>query len=309
MHAQRLLKIYGVALAAGAITACSGGGGDAVGSDGTLSLQLSDASVDDVTEIWVEFTGIRLQPRSGATIEIEYDSPLSVDMLTLTGGNTESLLNDEIVPAGAYNWMELQVSAEFDSVYDSYVMTETGGQEEIRVPSGSQSGLRLVSPFTITADQETSFLIDWDMRRGLVQAPGQGSGYLLRPAFRVIDMTEFGTLSGTVAMSVVTDGSCTNDLSADTGNAVYVYEQFDAGDTPDDIGGAAGPVPVATATVSQKASGDYTYEVILSPGEYTVAFTCQAGSDLVDTDEDITMVLPADPDVMIADGDTVVVDF
>ena len=134
---------------------------------------------------------------------------------------------------------------------------------------------------------------------GLENPPGL-SGYILRPAFRIIDMTEFGTLSGTVAMSLVTDNNCINDLNADTGNAVYIYEQFDAtAEDPDDIGGA-GPTPVATAAVTQDQDGNYTYKVILSPGDYTVAFTCQAGNDDATTDDDITFVTPTD--VSLTDG-------
>jgi hypothetical protein len=310
MELGRFVRTWSMPLAVAVATGCSSGGGDVGPGTGTLSLQLTDASVDEVAEIWVQFTGVRLKPQSGEVIEIPFTAPLRVDMLTLTDGNTESLLNGETVPAGTYNWIELQVEAEFDSVYDSYVMTDIGGQEEIHVPSGSQTGLRLVSPFTITANQETSFLIDWDMRLGLVNAPGQTSGYLLRPAFRIIDLTEYGTLSGTVADSLVNDASCTNDPSADTGNAVYIYDEFDSSvQDPDDIGGAAGPTPVATATVKQADNGLYTYQVILSPGAYTVAFTCQAGDDLVDSDQDIAFALPVDPDVTIAHGDEIVLDF
>jgi len=308
MRQTGLIGLTTAGLAAIAITACSGGG-DGGSSNGTLTVQVTDASVDDVDQIWVEFTGIRLQPQGGPALDFPFPAPLQIDMLTLTDGNSETLLNGVTVPAGAYNWMELQVNAEFDSVLDSYVRTLSGGTEEIRVPSGSQTGLRLVSGFTITADQHTSFLIDWDMRLGLADAPGQ-PGFLLRPAMRIIDLTEYGTLDGTIAMSLVTDPACTNDLSADTGNAVYIYDTFDTTvDSPDDIDGATGPTPVATATVTQATNGDYVYGTILSPGDYVIAFTCQAGDDEVGTDEDIAFVLPADPDVTIADGDLVTVDF
>ena len=305
MKVIQCLKSAGIGLATATLVACSGSGSGS--SDGTLTLALSDGPVDDVAEIWVQFRGIRLQPQSGPAIDIPFTTPLSVDMLTLTEGNTASLLSSETVPGGVYNWMELQVNAEFDGVFDSYVITNLGGQEEIRVPSGSQTGLRLVSPFTITANQATSFLIDWDMRMGLVDAPGQ-AGYTLRPAFRIIDMTQYGTLSGTVAIALVTDASCTNDLNADTGNVVYIYDQFDASvEDPDDIGGLTGPTPVATAAVTQDVNGDYTYEVILSPGPYTVAFTCQASDDAADMDDVITFVQPTD--VSVADGETPVVNF
>jgi hypothetical protein len=75
----------------------------------------------------------------------------------LTGGQTAELLPDTEVPAGKYNWVRLAVNAEFDNVFDSYAMTPTG-QIELRVPSGSQNGLKLVSGFTVMEDQSTNLI-------------------------------------------------------------------------------------------------------------------------------------------------------
>lgn len=273
----------------GTLAACGGGSGGVSGGEptGTLTIGLIDAPVDGVTAVWVQFSGVTLQPQGGGSaIEIPF-STITVDLLSLTEGNTETLLASEPVPAGAYNWIELHVNAEFDTIMDSYVITEIGGQEEIHVqieiPGGVQTGLRLVSGLTITADQETSFLIDWDLRMGLVNPPGQ-PGYFLRPALRIIDMTQFGTLSGSVEASLVMDFSCTNDLNADTGNAIYVFSGSDV--VPDDID-EFDPNPVATAAVTQDQSGRYGYELLLSPGDYTATFTCQAGDDLADTDNSV----------------------
>ena len=314
------LKQISIGLVLGSLFAC-GGGGDNVpqNTSGTLSLGLIDAPIDDVDEIWIEIAGVAVKPQgAGPAMDFDFTQPLQVDLLSLTDGNSEMLLDGEVLPAGAYSWIELKVNAEFDSNLDSYVVTDSGGVEEmsieLQVPGGSQTGVRLVSGFTITANQETSFLIDWDMRLGLKKPPGQ-AGYLLRPAFRIIDMTEFGTLNGTVDMALVTDSTCSNDLNQDTGNTVYVFADFDA--DVDDIDGTDDPV--ATIAVTQNNMGDYTYEAILSPGQYTIAFTCQASDDDPDTDETngtpIEFIMPLDPNmvnsanVTIDDGVTVTVDF
>jgi hypothetical protein len=196
----------------------------------------------------------------------------------------------------------LHVDAEHDGTLDSYVVLQTGGVEEIEVeiPSG---GLRLVSGLTVTANQETSFLIDWNLHEGLVDPVGQ-SGYFLRPALRVVDMTQYGTLSGTVAMAQVTAAGCTSDLSLDIGNAVYIYSGLNA--TPDDFD-TTDPQPVATAAVTQSGTGDYVYKTILSPGDYTVAFTCQAIDDLPLTDEAIVFVQATN--APLADGQTLSINF
>lgn len=307
MDAIGVLQRRGLILPAiAALTACSGGGYDepATGA-GSLSLALSDAPVSGVEQVVVQFDGVTLRRNGDAPIEISFDPPIVVDLLTLTSDDPKMLLDGEQVPAGFYEQIALHVQAEHDGTLDSYVVTTGGGQEEIFVPSGTQTGLKLVDGVTITADQETRFFIDWDVRLALVDPPGL-PGWILRPTLRV--MTEFGTLAGTVDPSLVMAPSiCQNDLTADSGNAVYIYEQFDFSmQAPDDIDGMVGPTPIATAAVTQDASGIYSYEVFLSPGEYTVAFTCQADAE-AGGDEDIAFV--GTTDATILNGATTDVNF
>jgi hypothetical protein len=294
------LRRSGALAAFGALAAaCSGGGSDG-GGTGTISLAIMDAPVYDAAEVWVTFTGASLKPQgNGPAIDIDFTPPVKVDLLSLNADNAETLLDSHAVPAGQYNWLELEVSNE---PMASYAVLQSGGVEpvSIDVPSGR---LRLVSGLTITANQETSFLIDWNLHKGLVDPVGQ-TGLFLRPALRVIDMTQYGTLSGTVAMPLVTAGDCANDLNLDLGNAVYIYAGN--GVVPDDFD-AADSEPVATTAVTQNQQGDYVYETLLSPGPYTVTFTCQAMNDLPETSEAIAFVEPTD--VTVVDGQTHTVDF
>jgi hypothetical protein len=243
--------------------------------------------VDGVEQVWVQFEAVELKPKNGSAIRFEFDTPLSVDLKTLTGNNTEVLLNNEEVPAGEYNWIRLIVNADFDDIFDSYVMTETGQQEEILVPSGE---LKLVSGFTVVQGGEASFVIDWNLRMGLTAPPGQ-DGYLLKPAHRIIDLQDYGGIEGTVETALVTHESCTSDLNTGEGNEVYVFAG--AGAIPDDVDGVD-PEPVTTArVVLNQISGSYEYSVpFMAPGTYTVAFTCQAGDDV---SPDPAVLPPPDP--------------
>ena len=299
----RIRSKIGAVAALGVLAGCSSGGGDDGGGTGTISLAIMDAPVYDVSKVFVTFTGVSLKPQgSGPAIKIDFPAPVQVDLLSLTADNAETLLADHQVPAGQYTWLELHVSAKHDGQMDSYAVLQTGGVEEVEleVPSGS---VRLVSGLTVTANQETSFLIDWNLHKGLNDPVGK-PGLFLRPALRIIDMTQFGTLTGTVAMPLVTAGACANDLNLDIGNSVYIYEG--AGVTPDDFDADA-PEPVATTAVTQRQTGEYGYETLLSPGTYTVAFTCQAKNDLPDTSEAIAFV--GATNVVIADGQTATVTF
>ena len=286
------------------VAACGGGGGappteseiPIQPATGIVNIAITDLPVDEVSVVNVQFTAVTLNPSSGDKIEIIFDSPKDFDLLTLTGGRTAELLSDTVVPAGAYNWIQLAVNAEFDNVFDSYAMTPTG-QVELRVPSGSANGLKLVSGFTVTQNQSTSLVIDWDLRKALSDPDGK-PGLHLRPALRVTDMAAYGTLAGTVAEALVTDANCSNDLAAQTGNAVYIYNGVT--DAPGDIADAEND-PLLTATITQDGAGVYTYEVtFLSVGEYTAAFTCQANNDGSETDDDI--IFSAPQSFVIEDG-------
>ncbi|TDJ35073.1 MAG: DUF4382 domain-containing protein [Gammaproteobacteria bacterium] len=286
------------------ISACGGGGsGPMEPATGLISIAITDAPVDEVTVVNVQFTGVTLKPASRDEIQIVFDAPKDFDLLTLTGGLTAELLPDTVVPVGGYNWVRLAVNAEFDNVFDSYAMTPTG-QVELRVPGGSQSGLKLVSGFTVTQNRSTHLVVDWDLRKALSDPVGQ-PGLHLRPALRITDMALFGTLSGTVAEALVIDTSCSNDLAAQTGNAVYIYSGMTV--TPGDIGDADND-PFMTATVTQDGAGTYTYEVnYLSVGDYTAAFTCQASDD--DSVADDNIVFSAPQSFVIEDGVTTAVNF
>jgi hypothetical protein len=268
-----------------ALAACSGGSGGSdapVGS--TLSVSLTDAPVDGVAEVKVKIDAIWLKAPGSAAKQLTLASgPTTVNLLTLTPDNAALLIDNASIEAGSYEWLAMDVSAEFDGNYDSYVMTTTGGQEELQVPSGR---VRLVDGFDVPANQAVKLVFDWDLRKGLVRPPGQ-AGYLLKPAFRVLDVKSYGALHGTIAPETLTAAGDPNGCAADgadlnVGNIVYVFAGN--GVTPDDIDGAA-PEPIATANVAENTAGQYAYRVLLEPGDYTVAFTCQAGNDDPDVDE------------------------
>lgn len=287
--------------------ACGGGGSNLNEEDtGTLSLAITDAPVDNVEEVWVQFTGVRVKPSNGPEIAFTFDTPMDLDLLTLTGDNTEALLNGEKVPAGDYEWIALDVNAELDSTMDSFVVDDMGGMVELRVPSGSEQGLRLVSGFTVPAGGSASFVIDWDLRSALTDPEGQ-QGYFLRPALRISNLAEVGSISGNVADALVMADTCANDMAEDTGNLVYVFDGADV--TPVDIDGTD-PDPLTTATVAQDsdAAGAYTYTAhFLSPGDYTVAFTCQGLDENPEAEDGLEFVGAQNATVMA--DETTSVDF
>ncbi|MBT8103545.1 MAG: DUF4382 domain-containing protein [Gammaproteobacteria bacterium] len=297
-----MTRLLIAAYAACCLAAC-GGGASAPAGDGTgiVSIAITDAAVDSVSVVMVEFTGVELKAKNGENVVEIFDSPKSIDLLELQDGRTEELLPDTRVDAGEYNWIRLAVNAEVDNIRNSYVITETGEEVELGIPSGSQSGLKLVSGFTVTQNGATNLVIDWDLRKALSNPTGQ-PGMHLRPALRITDMAMYGTLRGTVAEALTMADECGEDSSV--GNAVYLYEG--TVDTPMDIR-AAETDPVATATVAADLGYSISY---LSPGDYTAAFTCHANLDDTAADAiDEIVFSVVDTEVTIVDGETTVLDF
>jgi hypothetical protein len=149
-----------------------------------------------------------------------------------------------------------------------------GHECELRIPSGSESGLKLIRGFALAEQGALALTVDFDLRKSIHAPPGQqGSGvnctqaYQMKPVLRLVQDSEVGGISGTVANSLFTDPACAR--------LVYVYADAAgaaAGSTtPVDYDGTA-PDPVVMAKVDQM-TGAYK-ATFLPAGNYTLAFTC-----------------------------------
>jgi hypothetical protein len=281
-------------LAALGLTACSGSSAPpasdtAAGGSGMteLSISLMDAPVDDVVEVNVEITALWLKAvGNGPAVKLPLEeTPYTVNLLDLTADSAALLVDGALITAGEYEWLAMDVNARIDNDLDSYVVTDTGGWFEIFVPS---SRVRLVSGFEAPPNEALELLIDWDLRKGLVHPPGLG-GYILKPAFRVIDTAAYGRVSGMIEVSTVmlAANECNADVDTpdlDVGNSVYIFAGHGA--VPDDVDAETDNGPVATVDAElDDDSTAYAYSTLLPFGEYTVAFTCQSANDESDSDD------------------------
>jgi hypothetical protein len=249
--------------------------------------------VDQVFAVVVEFTGIELRPKNGPAYTRDFAMPKRIELLSLQGVNREMLLENESVPAGEYEWLRLKVNVDPD-VEDSYV-TLADGNCEMRIPSGSESGLKLIRGFTIGVGTITDFTLDFDLRKSLIEPPGQASDsttcdgrvFQLKPVVRMVDTLQVGTIGGAIDPSLLSADACV-DSPVKPGN-VYLFGPVATGTdpatvVPDDVDGNAtdGADPLTSARVSDM---DYKYTIgFVPPGKYVVAYTCDADSPLVDAD-------------------------
>jgi hypothetical protein len=264
---------------------------------GKLSLAVTDAPVDRATAVVVEFTGVEVKPADHASRSFDYAAPRQIDLLALSGHDSETLLDGAEVPAGRYEWVRLKVTAVEDGIFDSYINLSDGSQHELVVPSGAQTGLKLNTGFVVPKGGSASFTMDFDLRKSVHEPMDGSESYLLRPVLRIVDNGHAGAIAGTVDNTLVVTG-CTP--------AVYVYTG--GGVTPDDVDGTA-PEPVTSAIVElNSGSGQYEYTAgFLAEGAYTVSFTCDAGSD--DPAADDTLVFTGTQDAIVAANQTTTVNF
>ena len=299
------IALSGIALL---LSACGGGGGGGGGgsSTGSLSLSVTDSPVTEDVAVCIHFTSITLHHSDGDLIHIPYDSSTYYDpndgctgnidpnnhapqedpsnnavaLSNLQGVLSVQLMDSQEVKAGRYTWIRLDVDESLSYVVDS------GGRKNMSCPSCSadQSGLKLNQGITVPAGGEANFMIDIDLAKSLNKQPS--GDYKLRPTLRLVDLTETGTISGTV------DGSLIPGLisETDTGCRVYVYAGHDI--TPDDI--HDGDNVLTTAKVLYD-SGSTSYQYVAAylptdsaadPTPYTVALTCDADDPEIDQNND-----------------------
>ncbi len=266
---------------AGNDTNTAGGGRGGI-QNGFLSLAITDAPIDDAAEVWVRFDGVELKPASTENVvTLTFNPPMEINLLALQGQNKVQMLTNATLPAGNYDWIKLKVTAKNDGLLDSYIKLDDNSVHELDIPSGSESGLKIIGGLEVIANTPKSMTIDFDLRKSIVMTGV--AQYTLRPVLRIVDDTAVGSIEGTIEVSALSDSDCP-DADPSTGNAVYLYSGLNI--SPDDIDDID-PEPVASVIPTlNKLTGIFEYEFGFIPaGQYTAAFTCDADLDDPMTDD------------------------
>ncbi|HEU4623847.1 MAG TPA: DUF4382 domain-containing protein [Steroidobacteraceae bacterium] len=283
-------RVAGIAVLCTGIFAGGCGGGDASSSGGMgkLSVSLTDAPVDSATEVVVAFSGIELHHADGKTISIDFSSTKTIDLIKLQNGVTNALTDGAEVPAGDYDWMRLKVLADKNTQGQSYIKLTSGAQYPLWIPSGAETGLKLVRPFTVAQGSTTRLIIDFDLRKSITAPPGQDPNYIMRPALRLIDQLQVGKLTANVdlaALATAQLGAGAAPASCKAG--LYVFAGANVVPDDQDGDGTNGAVPVLYQPVAYDGVNAQVPVTIdfLEVGPYTVAATCNFDVDAADTDD------------------------
>ena len=283
---QRFAALLAAALA---VAGCGGSGGpDGAANSGSLSIGITDAPVDDAAAVVIAMTEFEFKPAGDEPpFRVTVDgAPRELDLTDFTDGVSATVIDGELVPAGEYEWMRIY----FDESL-SYIQLESDGAiYPLVIPSGDQTGFKLVQGFTVPLNDNVTYMLDFDVRQSVVEPPGLAGPngaprtFLLKPVVRMMNAQDTGAVEGVIdaALADVNNERCLSAEPEAAGNAVYVFEGLDA--VLDDVAeeesdGREGPLTSDIVDMNE-STGDFEYHLMfLLPGEYTLAFTCTAGAD------------------------------
>ena len=294
-----------LAVAIGAtLAACGSSSGS--GTTGTMNVSLVDAPSSGYLEVNVDVQTVQIRSDGGWIV---LGSPNRVvNLLALTGGVAETLVDGATLPAGHYGQMRLVLGSR------NSVKLLDGSVHDLKVPSGQQSGVKLTVSFDVQPGTTSDVFIDFDAHRSVfVHQAGNSGKYLLRPTVRAFDRMVTGSISGTlrdastaaglpgvvVSAQVVTIGGPAIARSATTdASGHYVLDLLPRGASyfvvsqPVVLGAAGAPLAsyeaksgraIAITEVSPVAIQDQTFAVAVATGSAGGAITPPAVDPQVDT--------------------------
>jgi hypothetical protein len=181
MSKQRYVTLTAAGLLS--LAGCGSGSGD---ETGFLSLGISDGPVHDAQKVCITFDEIEFKKGDGAPFVVALDPAEKVNLLDFQGANAAPILIDQELPAGDYQWMRLGLDAELGSnggagdtggiMCDgegSYIVMDDQSVYNLYVPSGAETGLKLVSGFTVPVNGSADFTAEFDLNARQLDAYDQ----------------------------------------------------------------------------------------------------------------------------------------
>jgi hypothetical protein len=175
------------------------------GSKGRLNVYLTDAPfpIGLVENAYVTIDRVEVRQRletegdddEGSFIVIA-DGSQEFDLIKLTNGITTQLGTIDLEP-GNYDMIRLHVT-------DARIILTDGSEYDLKIPSGSSSGLKIkIQPgIDIGEGQTSDVLLDFDISKSFVAKGnvkgGQITGFNFKPVVRGIYLGAAGRIQGTV---------------------------------------------------------------------------------------------------------------
>ena len=160
----------------------------------SLVVRLTD-SPGDYEAVNIDIQSIEVHANTGEQSSgwTTLDSNSGVyDLLTLNNG-VETVIADDVYPAGRVSQLRLVLGENNSVVVD-------GENFPLTIPSGSESGLKLLINADLIEGITYSVLLDFDAAKSVVSA-GATQTYLLKPVIKTITEAQDGAFKGSVIPS------------------------------------------------------------------------------------------------------------
>ncbi|UCH21804.1 MAG: DUF4382 domain-containing protein [Deltaproteobacteria bacterium] len=193
---------------------CSDGGdsGSSTGS-GTVSVSLVDQTTYDYQAVYITIDDVQIHLGGNVNSHNNWQStnmlvsPNTVNLLELVSGVREDLGLAEL-QTGRYTQMRLIIGKTPDDSlnilsqkhpFANYVIVNSNSSEihELKVPSGNQTGEKIVGGFEIFENQTTELILDFNVQKSVVKAGNSGQ-WLLKPTIKLAELVEFSRIEGRV---------------------------------------------------------------------------------------------------------------
>jgi len=278
------------------IAACGGGGGGTdtavSGSTGELSVGLMDATSNDYQAVYITVSKVSVSQRPVSDTEdadaddawITVAEPnVTVNLLELVNGVIEPLFLGELA-AGDYTQMRLLMGYEPDEgknilgeehPHANYIIYGDEIDPEyfpLTIPSGFQTGIKIVNGFNIKEGEEKQLVLDFDVMDSIVRAGNSGQ-WFLKPTIKAMEPEGSAELTGTVFDSTGTE----EDPIVIEGAIISAQNGM----------GGINSDTVSASTISDETGG---YSLLLKPGDYTIVaikegyYSASAGVKVAEND-------------------------
>ncbi|MDF3090490.1 MULTISPECIES: DUF4382 domain-containing protein [Burkholderia cepacia complex] len=197
------------------VLAGCGGGDDGGGTQtGTLHVAMTDAPSCGFDHVYVTVSQVRVNANANASDNdagwstVSLATPQKIDLLSLTNGVLADL-GQTALPAGQYQQVRLVLAQNQGNNLANSVVPTGGSEQALATPSATQSGYKIIQPFTVQPNTLVDLVLDFNACKSIVQR-GNGS-YALKPVVTAIPTVVSGAIAGYVA-------------SAEAGSTVYAEQ-------------------------------------------------------------------------------------